>query len=77
MIAGSAHIGLLFQGYWLNLSNNKIDNNISSLFKGFDNNIPGFTTKIEENGVAIFESGDRRIDGSVLPVEVSARIILG
>ena len=33
------------------------------------------TKNLEKEGVAIFESGDRRKDGSILPVEVSARII--
>jgi len=33
------------------------------------------TKDLEKDGVAIFESGDRRKDGSILPVEVSARTI--
>lgn len=33
------------------------------------------TKDLEKAGVAIFESGDRRKDGSILPVEVSARTI--
>jgi len=37
--------------------------------------IEGRTKDLEKDGVAIFESGDRRKDGSILPVEVSARII--
>ncbi|MFC2168063.1 PAS domain S-box protein [Acidobacteriota bacterium] len=41
----------------------------------YDANIERYSTKLEEEGVAIFESGDKRIDGSTLPVEVSARII--
>ena len=41
----------------------------------FGENIALHVSKLEEDGVAIFESGDRRIDGSILPVEVSARII--
>jgi len=41
----------------------------------FGENIAMHVSKLEEDGVAIFESGDRRIDGSILPVEVSARII--
>ena len=31
--------------------------------------------KLKEDGLAVFESGDRRKDGSVIPVEVSARIV--
>lgn len=41
----------------------------------FDENIAKYVSKLEEEGVAIFESGDRRKDGSFLPVEVSARLI--
>ena len=41
----------------------------------FGENIAMHVSKLEDDGVAIFESGDRRIDGSILPVEVSARII--
>ncbi len=37
--------------------------------------IAGRVNNLEKDGVAIFESGDRRKDGSTLPVEVSARII--
>ncbi|MFC2157383.1 PAS domain S-box protein [Acidobacteriota bacterium] len=33
------------------------------------------TRKLEEDGFAIFQSGDRRKDGSVIPVEISARIV--
>jgi len=41
----------------------------------FNENILRHIDKLEEEGMAIFESGDRRKDGSILPVEVSARII--
>ncbi len=41
----------------------------------FAEKIAGRTRNLEKDGVAIFESGDRRKDGSILPVEVSARII--
>ncbi len=40
---------------------------------GFDEKIRKRTADLEEHGVAIFESADRRKDGSILPVEVSAR----
>ena len=41
----------------------------------FGENIAKHVSVLEEDGVAIFESGDKRKDGSILPVEVSARII--
>jgi len=41
----------------------------------FGENIAVHFSKLEEDGVAIFESGDRRKDGSILPIEVSAKII--
>jgi PAS domain S-box-containing protein len=41
----------------------------------YGKNIAVHVTKLKKDGVAIFESGDRRNDGSILPVEVSARII--
>jgi len=41
----------------------------------FDMNIAKNTMKLQRDGVAIFESGDRRKDGTILPVEVSARVI--
>ncbi|MCJ7579956.1 MAG: PAS domain S-box protein [Candidatus Aminicenantes bacterium] len=41
----------------------------------FDKNISEYVMKLEKDGVALFESGDRRKDGSIMPVEVSARII--
>lgn len=33
------------------------------------------TRRLEEDGMAVFQSGDMRRDGSVIPVEVSARIV--
>ncbi len=40
---------------------------------GFDEKIRERTADLEKTGVAIFESADRRKDGTILPVEVSAR----
>ncbi len=42
---------------------------------GFSEKIQVRTSRLEQDGVAIFESADMRKDGTVLPVEVSARII--
>ncbi len=42
---------------------------------GYADKIKDRTKNLEKDGVAIFESGDRRKDGSILPVEVSARTI--
>ena len=42
---------------------------------GFSEKIQARTSRLEQDGVAIFESADVRKDGTVLPVEVSARII--
>lgn len=41
----------------------------------FSRKITGRTRDLEEEGVAVFESGDIRKDGTVMPVEVSARSI--
>ena len=41
----------------------------------YEGKIDERTHKLEENGVAIFESADLRKDGTVMPVEVSAREI--
>jgi PAS domain S-box-containing protein len=40
---------------------------------GFDEKIRERTVDLEQQGVAIFESADRRKDGTIMPVEVSAR----
>jgi PAS domain S-box-containing protein len=42
---------------------------------GFSEKIQARTGRLEQDGVAIFESADVRKDGTVLPVEVSARLI--
>lgn len=42
---------------------------------GFSEKIRARTSRLEQDGVAIFESADVRKDGTLLPVEVSARII--
>ena len=40
---------------------------------GFDEKIIDRTVDLKQQGVAIFESADRRKDGTIMPVEVSAR----
>jgi len=42
---------------------------------GFGEKIQARTNRLEQDGLAIFESADVRKDGTILPVEVSARII--
>jgi PAS domain S-box-containing protein len=42
---------------------------------GFGEKIQSRVSRLERDGVAIFESADLRKDGTVLPVEVSARLI--
>ena len=42
---------------------------------GFGKKIRARVGRLEQDGVAIFESADVRKDGTILPVEVSARII--
>jgi PAS domain S-box-containing protein len=50
--------------------------NLQELVAGsFGEKIAARIQRLEEDGVAIFESADRRKDGTVMPVEVSARLI--
>ncbi|MGD2295930.1 MAG: PAS domain S-box protein [Candidatus Aminicenantes bacterium] len=50
----------------------KLSDLVSQEFSG---KIRGRTRELEDEGVAVFESGDIRKDGTVMPVEVSARSI--
>jgi PAS domain S-box-containing protein len=50
--------------------------NLQDLVAGdFGEKISGRIRQLEQEGVAIFESADRRKDGTVMPVEVSARVV--
>jgi len=42
---------------------------------GYSDQIEERTRRLEEDGIAVFQSGDMRRDGSVISVEVSARIV--